>query len=160
MAWTVVFACVETQFGVDGQGGSMRARSSGNMRTILFQTHESSSARNHDGNVALLKLWSGWWRMHRSQIVHSNPEILGGTPVFVGTRVPVQTLLVYLEKDETLEEFLDNFPTVSREQAVAFLEEAAHYSRKLREERSQLIRAMIRRMRDWIPRSRIPRILR
>lgn len=62
--------------------------------------------------------------MERSQIVHSNPEILGGTPVFVGTRVPVQTLLVYLEKDETLEEFLDNFPTVSREQAVAFLEEA------------------------------------
>jgi uncharacterized protein (DUF433 family) len=62
--------------------------------------------------------------MERSQIVHSNPEILGGTPVFVGTRVPVQTLLLYLEKGETLEEFLDNFPTVSREQAVAFLEEA------------------------------------
>lgn len=62
--------------------------------------------------------------MDRSQIVHSNPEILGGTPVFVGTRVPVQTLLVYLEKGETLEEFLDNYPTVSREQAVAFLEEA------------------------------------
>ena len=62
--------------------------------------------------------------MDRSQIVHSNPQILGGTPVFVGTRVPVQTLLVYLEKGETLEEFLDNFPTVSREQAVAFLEEA------------------------------------
>ena len=62
--------------------------------------------------------------MDRSQIIHSNPEILGGMPVFVGTRVPVQTLLVYLEKGETLEEFLDNFPTVSREQAVAFLEEA------------------------------------
>jgi uncharacterized protein (DUF433 family) len=62
--------------------------------------------------------------MERSEIVHSNPEILGGTPVFVGTRVPVQTLLVYLESGETLEEFLDNFPTVSREQAVAFLEEA------------------------------------
>jgi uncharacterized protein (DUF433 family) len=62
--------------------------------------------------------------MERSQIVHSNPEILGGTPVFVGTRVPVQTLLTYLEKGETLEEFLDNFPTVSRAQAVGFLEEA------------------------------------
>jgi uncharacterized protein (DUF433 family) len=62
--------------------------------------------------------------MERSQIVHSNPAILGGTPVFVGTRVPVQTLLVYLESGETLEEFLDNFPTVSRQQAVAFLEEA------------------------------------
>ena len=62
--------------------------------------------------------------MERSQIVHSNPEILGGTPVFVGTRVPVQTLLDNLEKGETLEEFLDNFPTVSREQAIGFLEEA------------------------------------
>ena len=62
--------------------------------------------------------------MERSQIVHSNPNILSGTPVFVGTRVPVQTLLVYLEKGETLEEFLDNFPTVAREQAVGFLEEA------------------------------------
>jgi uncharacterized protein (DUF433 family) len=62
--------------------------------------------------------------MERSEIVHSHPEILGGTPVFVGTRVPVQTLLVYLESGETLEEFLDNFPTVSREQAIAFLEEA------------------------------------
>jgi len=62
--------------------------------------------------------------MERSQIFHSDPEILGGTPVFVGTRVPVQTLLVYLEKGETLEEFLDNFPTVSRDQAISFLEEA------------------------------------
>jgi uncharacterized protein (DUF433 family) len=66
------------------------------------------------------------WRheMNRSEIVHSNPEILGGTPVFVGTRVPVQSLLVYLERGETLEEFLENYPTVSREQAIAFLEEA------------------------------------
>jgi uncharacterized protein (DUF433 family) len=62
--------------------------------------------------------------MDRSQIVHADAEILGGTPVFVGTRVPVQTLLTYLEKGETLEEFLDNFPTVRREQAIAFLEEA------------------------------------
>ena len=59
-----------------------------------------------------------------SQIVHSDPEILGGTPVFVGTRVPVKTLLTWLENGETLEEFLDNFPTVSREQAIGFLEEA------------------------------------
>ena len=63
--------------------------------------------------------------MDRSQIVHSDPEILGGEPVFVGTRVPVRTLLVYLEGGETLDEFLDNFPTVVREQAIAFLEESA-----------------------------------
>jgi uncharacterized protein (DUF433 family) len=62
--------------------------------------------------------------MQASDIVHSDPEILGGTPVFVGTRVPVRTLLVYLESGETLEEFLDNFPTVTKEQAIAFLEEA------------------------------------
>jgi uncharacterized protein (DUF433 family) len=63
--------------------------------------------------------------MDRSMIVHSNPEILGGVPVFVGTRVPVRSLLAYLEGGETLEEFLDNLPTVSREQAVGFLEESA-----------------------------------
>jgi len=63
--------------------------------------------------------------MERTEIVHSNPDILGGTPVFAGTRVPVQTLLVYLEGGETLAEFLDNFPTVTRDQAVAFLEEAS-----------------------------------
>ncbi len=62
--------------------------------------------------------------MERTNIVHSDPEIMGGEPVFVGTRVPVKTLLVYLESGETLEEFLDNFPTVTKEQAIAFLEEA------------------------------------
>jgi len=62
--------------------------------------------------------------MDPSQIVHSDPEIVSGTPVFVGTRVPVQALLDYLEGGETLDEFLDDFPSVSREQAVAFLEEA------------------------------------
>jgi uncharacterized protein (DUF433 family) len=57
-------------------------------------------------------------------IVHSDPDIHSGTPVFVGTRVPVRTLLDYLEGGDSLEEFLDNFPSVSREQAIAFLEEA------------------------------------
>jgi uncharacterized protein (DUF433 family) len=62
--------------------------------------------------------------MDLRQIVHSDPEIVSGTPVFVGTRVPAQALLDYLEGGETLEEFLDDFPSVSREQAIAFLEEA------------------------------------
>ena len=62
--------------------------------------------------------------MDPKQIVHSDPEILGGIPVFVGTRVPVQALLDFLEGGDTIEEFLDNYPGVSREQAVAFLEEA------------------------------------
>lgn len=49
---------------------------------------------------------------------------MGGTPVFAGTRVPVQTLLDYLEAGETIDNFLEGFPTVSRVQVVAFLEEA------------------------------------
>jgi uncharacterized protein (DUF433 family) len=56
--------------------------------------------------------------------VRSDPEILGGMPVFVGTRVPFQTLMDYLEEGQTLAEFLADFPTVTREQAVAALEVA------------------------------------
>ena len=55
-------------------------------------------------------------------VVHSDPEILGGTPVFLGTRVPVKNLLDYLAAGDSLEKFLDHFPSVSREQAVAALE--------------------------------------
>jgi uncharacterized protein (DUF433 family) len=59
---------------------------------------------------------------HLSEIVHSDPEILGGVPVFVGTRVPVQSLFDYLEGGDTLDEFLHQFPSVRREQAVAALD--------------------------------------
>jgi uncharacterized protein (DUF433 family) len=55
-------------------------------------------------------------------VIHSDPDILGGTPVFVGTRVPVKALLEYLEAGDPLDEFLDHFPSVSREQAVAVLD--------------------------------------
>ena len=58
-------------------------------------------------------------------VVHSDPEILGGIPVFVGTRVPFRNLIDYLEGGYSLEEFLDAFPSVKREQAIAALE-AAH----------------------------------
>lgn len=58
-------------------------------------------------------------------VVHVDPEILGGTPVFVGTRVPFRALIDYLETGHNVEEFLDDFPTVSREQVIAGLE-AAH----------------------------------
>jgi uncharacterized protein (DUF433 family) len=57
-------------------------------------------------------------------IVSCSPDVLGGTPVFNGTRVPVQTLLDYLEAGETIDDFLAGFPTVTREQVVAFFEEA------------------------------------
>ena len=55
-------------------------------------------------------------------VVHSDSGILGGTPVFVGTRVPVKTLYDYLEAGDALDEFLEDFPSVSRDQAVAALE--------------------------------------
>lgn len=57
-------------------------------------------------------------------VIQSDPEILGGTPVFAGTRVPVKNLLDYLAAGDSLETFLDHFPSVSREQAVAALEVA------------------------------------
>lgn len=57
-------------------------------------------------------------------VFHSDPEILGGTPVFVGTRVPVQSLIDYLEGGHPLAEFLEDFPSVTHEQAIAVLEEA------------------------------------
>ena len=55
-------------------------------------------------------------------IVHSDAEIMGGTPVFVGTRVPLQNLVDYLEGGESIEDFLDAFPTVKREQVIAVIE--------------------------------------
>ena len=60
--------------------------------------------------------------MKREQVIQRNPEIMGGTPVFAGTRVPVQTLVDYLKGGEGLEDFLDGFPSVSRAQAEAFLQ--------------------------------------
>lgn len=58
-------------------------------------------------------------------VVIASPHILSGTPVFPGTRVPVQALLDYLEAGDSIDEFLHGFPTVSREQVLAFLEHAA-----------------------------------
>lgn len=57
-------------------------------------------------------------------LITSSPDVMGGTPVFAGTRVPVQTLLDYLKAGESINDFLEGFPTVRREQVIAFLEEA------------------------------------
>ncbi len=65
-----------------------------------------------------------------ASVVHSDPKIMGGALVFRGTRVPVQALFDYVEAGDPLERFLDHFPTVSREQAVAALEEAASLMRE------------------------------
>ena len=58
-----------------------------------------------------------------SNVVHIDPEILGGTPVFRGTRVPVETFFDYIQGGEPLSEFLEDFPTVAREQVVELVEE-------------------------------------
>ena len=60
--------------------------------------------------------------MKRAEVYHSDPDILGGIPVFTGTRVPIDTLLVYLRKGKRIEDFREDFPTVSRVQAEALLE--------------------------------------
>lgn len=59
----------------------------------------------------------------KQPFITSTPDILGGTPVFRGTRMPVETFIDYLEGGQTIDEFLDGFPTVTREQVIAFLEE-------------------------------------
>ena len=60
----------------------------------------------------------------RQSVVSRNVEVLGGTACFSGTRVPVQTLLEYLEAGDSIDEFLEGFPSVSRAQVIAFLEDA------------------------------------
>ncbi|TAE30380.1 MAG: DUF433 domain-containing protein [Candidatus Kapaibacterium sp.] len=66
-----------------------------------------------------------------ASIIHSDPDILGGTPVFRGTRVPVESLFDHLTEGISLDEFLDDFPTVSREQAVSVLESSSRLLQSL-----------------------------
>ena len=60
--------------------------------------------------------------MNREQIISVDPEVMSGTPVFTGTRVPVESLIAHIKGGDTLEDFLEGFPGVSREQAEGFLE--------------------------------------
>ena len=62
--------------------------------------------------------------MRKTNVVWRSPDVMGGTPVFRGTRVPVQTLLDYVEAGESIDDFLAGFPSVSREQVIEFLEAA------------------------------------
>jgi len=62
--------------------------------------------------------------MRLKSVMHADPEILGGTPVFMGTRVPVQSLFDHLEAGDSIEDFLEGFPSVRREQVIAVLEES------------------------------------
>lgn len=75
-----------------------------------------------------VRIWNIWgYRFTMSSedlkgIIHSDPEMMGGTPVFVGTRVPLQNLIDSLEGGESIEDFLDGFPSVKREQVIAVIE--------------------------------------
>jgi uncharacterized protein (DUF433 family) len=60
----------------------------------------------------------------KGPVISRDPEVMGGTPVFSGTRVPIQTFIEYLEAGDSIDQFLEGFPSVTREQVIAFLEEA------------------------------------
>jgi uncharacterized protein (DUF433 family) len=62
--------------------------------------------------------------MKLESVIHSDPDILGGTPVFVGTRVPVRSLFDHLQAGDSIDDFLEGFPSVSRDQVLAVLEES------------------------------------
>ena len=69
----------------------------------------------------------------KKKIINSDPKVMGGTPCFTGTRVPVQTLMDYIKASDSIDEFLKDFPTVKRWQVVSFLEEAADSDRRANE---------------------------
>ena len=79
-------------------------------------------------------------------VIHSNPRIQGGVPVFFGTRVPVKNLFDYLESGDSLDEFLEDFPTVTNEQAIAALEEA----KEALLSRAQRPTEAIRLLQSWV----------
>ena len=62
------------------------------------------------------------WLMKENEVIHSDPEILGGTPVFRGTRVPIRSLFDHLEGGDSIDDFLAGFPSVRRDQVIALLE--------------------------------------
>ena len=64
--------------------------------------------------------------LKNAPMISVSPEVMGGTPVFMGTRVPIQTLMDYLKEGESIDDFLEGFPTVTREQVIGLLEEASN----------------------------------
>jgi uncharacterized protein (DUF433 family) len=72
----------------------------------------------------ILRTPIGYHEIMKEPIITSTADVMGGAPVFAGTRVPVQILMDYLKGGESVDDFLEGFPTVSREQVIAFLEEA------------------------------------
>ena len=94
----------------------------GHRKAALLRARLGLRAIGDDRRVAPPRRYTGVVMSSETLVVHSDPEILSGTPVFVGTRVPVQSLFDYIEGGDTLDEFLRQFPSVRREQAIAALE--------------------------------------
>lgn len=94
------------------------------MREFLLRVWPSATQENLVGRTARNCYRFNMKSEDLKGIVHSVPDIMGGTPVFVGTRVPLQNLIDYLEGGESIEDFLDGFPSVKREQVIAVIEAA------------------------------------
>jgi uncharacterized protein (DUF433 family) len=93
-------------------------------RVVRSVVIEMIIGENYERNINITPIRSDISRFSMASVIVKNPKILGGTPVFRGTRVPLQLLFDSLERGHTLEEFLAGYPTVSRELAIAALEEA------------------------------------
>jgi uncharacterized protein (DUF433 family) len=74
--------------------------------------------------VLIFEAFFEYHKLMSKHIITASSDVMGGTPVFAGTRVPVQTFIDYIKGGESIDDFLDGFPTVTREQIIAFLEEA------------------------------------
>jgi antitoxin HigA-1 len=124
------FFGMSTEFWINGQmrWGLYHARKAEEAELKPIKPYRSSRSAGHWGvRNGVAKGTTSIRRMKMpsvTDVVHSDPEILGGTPVFAGTRVPARTLFEYLESGETLDEFLRQFPSVSRDRALAALEMA------------------------------------
>ena len=81
--------------------------------------------------LLIIRASFGYHEAMKEGSITSSPDVMGGTPVFAGTRVPVQTLLDYLKSGESIDDFLEGFPTVTKDQVIAFLDEAKEQVMKI-----------------------------
>ncbi len=87
--------------------------------------HRHAEGRARNCRVVIRTVLGLITSMKKHSVVKIDPEIMGGVPCFAGTRVPARTLIDYVEGGDSLRDFLEDFPTVSHKQAIAFLEEAS-----------------------------------
>lgn len=111
--------------GVTTKRRSARSAAAGSFGLARLNVVVALSSTGRDAAAILHRSQRREYSMHVDQpVISCSPDVMGGTPVFAGTRVPVQTLLDYLEAGESIDEFLAGFPSVSRDQVIKFLEQA------------------------------------